>query len=621
MQATSKTPVLTGGFLGCLGAFIALVAGVLVALFVLNAPDDLDRSDAVVREQPDPNRQEFEPTASETSPSAEPSEWAPHPSYPTPEAAGTQAIYLLEEPERSRVVKQGRLPAEAPARQSELAWSDQSYCEVGWDGVACAHDSSERGSVHFRRGRASGYERVERWLGDHRQEAWETIFDANQRPVQIVALDEYGEVVWTRSYQADATAVRVRAPNGANLLEGCGLLRLTWEGRRATQVTCEQWGGRPMADRRAVVTTVIAHDAAGFAIEERYLDSQGEPMESSDRVHRETIRRDPVGRELQRSRFAIDGSPVSSLADGCHAAELQRDELGRVVESRCFDHEGGLHAGRGPVASRRYEYDTAGCLVATTLWGVDGEPVEEGLGRHREEWEIDTPCVRSAVVCRNRSGDEVRCGPGQPPRTEWRRDRQGRIVSARHFADGQPTGDAEFGVFEVRSTWDERDNLVETACFAPGGGPIDCGRTGFHARISIFDDAGREIETRFRSTDGGIGQNNGAVRRTYVYDIYDHQVESNEFDAAGHPTEVLGASRREDLWTHGHRLFAVRLWAADGSRARFDGCYSGHRCPTIPWHAVRVVRAENGEVQENLFFDHEGQLMATFSCLRHQCFQ
>ncbi len=551
-----------------------------------------------------------------TSPSAEPSQWAPHPSYPTPEAAGTQAVYLLEEPER------GPLVTEAPEAKPELEWSDESYCEVLWGGVACAGiESSDRGNDRFRRGHATGYERVERWIGSSRQEAWATTFGAGGRPLQMLAFDEHGEILWARSYHENTNVVTARAPNGANILEGCGFLRLSWEDRQVKQVTCEQWGGGPMANRSAVVTSVFEHDPAGFLVEERYLDSKDHPVESSDRVHRETVRRDRFGRVTGRFRFAIDGSPVSSLADGCHSEEFLWDEMGRVVEWRCFDREGNRHAGRGPVAARRYEHDAGGCLVAMTGWGADGEPVEEGLGLHRMEWEIAKPCIRSSVVCRSRSGDEVGCAPGEPPRTEWTRDERGRVVSARHFASGLPAGDAEYGVFEVRSTWDDRGNVIEIACFDPREAPVDCGRTGFHARISTFDDAGREIETRFRATDGGVGRNHGTVRRIYIYDAYDHQVESHDFDAAGDPIALLGASRREDLWTHGHRLFAVRLWAPNGIPARFDGCYSGHRCPTVPWHAVRVERTETGAVQENLFFDHQGQLIGTFPCLRSQCFQ
>jgi len=55
---------------------------------------------------------------------AEP-ELRPHPDYPTPALAGTQELFLLEEPPRGPHVTDVKLPD-----RSQLKFTDHAYCEL-----------------------------------------------------------------------------------------------------------------------------------------------------------------------------------------------------------------------------------------------------------------------------------------------------------------------------------------------------------------------------------------------------------------------------------------------------------------------------------------------------------
>ena len=73
------------------------------------------------------------------------------------------------------------------------------------------------------------------------------------------------------------------------------------------------------------------------------------------------------------------------------------------------------------------------------------------------------------------------------------------------------------------------------------------------------------------------------------------------------------------LYDEGHRDFAKLLFDVSDKRARYTGCFTGQDCPNKAWHAVRVRRQANGKGIGNLYFDADGQLMATLDCVKKRC--
>src|SRR5262245_26454916 len=96
------------------------------------------------------------PTVPETraEPRRDPApEVKPHPDYPTPALAGTQELFLLEEPPRGPHVTDVKLPD-----RSLLKFSDHAYCELTLSRLTCsAAKARSQSSARWNVGRSGDH--------------------------------------------------------------------------------------------------------------------------------------------------------------------------------------------------------------------------------------------------------------------------------------------------------------------------------------------------------------------------------------------------------------------------------------------------------------------------------
>jgi hypothetical protein len=534
----------------------------------------------------------------------------PHAEYPTPAMAGTEQLFLLEEPPRGPHVTQVRLPERA-----SLRFAEHAHCEVGLARLVCSGARPRPGAGKWIVGRSDGRvalaERnlpsgrlVETYLFD-----WES-----GKLARLVALDEHGVVEWTRSYNPSGERYTERLLTGANNLPGCGALAL-----RGSEAACLQWGGSPMRDTNGVGVTVLRHDWQGFVVERTHLGTDRKPVAGHDGVHRTVIDRDAAGRVLARVHYDLEGKVVVSTSDGCSGRRFRHDERGIVVEETCLGKDGAPAAAEEGVAVTVYEINADGCAVAQRRLDREGQPTHV-RGIYGVVTQPDPWCEPLAVTCTGAEGEAVPCSPEGPARIEYERDEKGRPVVVRHRGpDGDPGRDPEYGVFELRKSWDALGNLVEETCWGASGEPVECDHTGFHGERITVDEVGRTREVRYFDVAGEPTTNLGVGVRRYGYDNYDHLRVIHGFGLDGDVLESLGMHVQSRLYDPGHRLFALLLFDKAGKPARYTGCFTGRDCPARDWHAVRIFRGANGRVTRNAYFDADGQLIENIDCDSRRC--
>lgn len=545
-----------------------------------------------------------------------PAERSPHPDYPSPRKARTDKLFLLEEPDRGPLVTSAELPSERG-----LSWITRPYCVTGHDRIICARGQGRTSATHWRLGRRRGRLVIAQRKFGPRIIDYTLLSYEGRRLKQMVRLDAYRTVVWSRHFDPDGSYVS-RMKNGANALDGCGSIKLErGERGRVTAASCRQWSGAPMQDILGVVTSRYARDGRGFIRETTRLDAKGEPVAGHDTVHRRVYRRDRQGRVRSLRYYDTRGFPTMSTRSGCYGWRYRYDRRGLRRSKTCLGADGKVAARPSGVGRYAYEHDGAGCLTAITYQGAGTS------ARHRvrkRTYRVDDHCKVSIERCFGAGGRRTRCGIGEPAEYRYERDALGRVVSVRHFAaNRQPGKHPAYDVFEVRSRYDERGNRIERSCHDTAGSPVECSSTGFHAVRSKFDHAARRIEERFFDRHLQPTTNLETYVRHSVYDNYDHLYESLSFDRRGQLIDSHGMAVRRVIYDRGHRIFGLLLFDRRNKPARYHGCYVGRTCPPRgkPWHAMRVMRRENGSVESNLFFDEHGQLIYTVECNKHRCWK
>jgi hypothetical protein len=566
------------------------------------------------------SRPPLSPAAAETAAPA-----GADPNYPTPEAAGTEKLFVVEEPDRGPWVK----TAAAPPRE-QLAWQAHAYCELRETGPACAGAATASSPSLWRIGSRAGKQVVaERVAGGVVQET--ALYEwTGTRLDRLVRLDGHGGLVSAASFDSSGRQLGVRNLNGGNGLPGCGHLGLKLDGKgRVEELSCLQWSGPPMRDLEGVRVRRFKLDAQGFVVEETRVTPDGSPMADNDGVHRKTYRRDAVGRPLEIRYLDIEGNAVLSTQNGCNGERHRYDRRGFLVERICLGPQGSPMPGRSRASREVYEVDEHGCTQKRRYFDEASKPVATIRGVTEERMAVALHCETVDRTC-FAGGVRHACGPNEPSHFVHYYDARGFLSSTQHFDESQgkdvPGADPIYRVFEVRYERDKLGNVVSTACFAAAGSgttPVECQRSGFHRDRNKIDQAGRTVERRFFGPTGRPAANLGCELRRNVYDNYDHLVQESEHNARGESRETEGMASRRTLFDQSHRRFAVLLYDGQGKPARYRACFMGAYCPlpgsSPTWHAVRIGRAKNGEVQKNLFFDHHGTLIRSVDCPGVQC--
>ncbi len=538
-------------------------------------------------------------------------EVGPHPDYPTPVAAGTDKIFSLEDPDRGP-----RPPLGYRAPTEGLTWTTHEHCEGFIVGIACsAPIAKPRGLHHWRLGKKPGIVVADRMVGDRVDER--QVFAADRE----VEFDDHG--LLTTYYRIANGRYSGRERAGGNALPGCGFIAYELDAaKRVVKTSCLQWLGDPMHDTRGVASVRYVRDAQGFVTETTNLGIDGKPKADRDGVTRYVTARDSAERRTTVRYRDADDAPVANT-DGCHGRSYAYAANGALAASTCLDISGQPATSLAGISSTTYDYDAKGCRIRERYAAPDGSAAVDHDGVHGVDAIHDRYCVETSRTCVGRTDQPQACGPGAPARTVWKRDARGYAVSTKYFdANGEPGVDVELAVHEVRASWDAVGNQTAQSCWDAAGTKVECSRTGFHRQEMTYDDAGREISSRYFDTDGKPTTNVGVFEHRYRYDNYDHPFETRFLGEDGELADSMGASIMRELFDASHRHFAKLLYDRDTKPAHYKGCFTDGTCPTgRDWHALRIVRHADGSVVANQFFDAEGQLIETTQCADVPCFR
>ncbi len=541
-------------------------------------------------------------------------EKGPHPDYPTAAAAGTDKLFFLEEPDRGP-----KAPASyTPPPRTSVTWTTAAYCEYDQLGMACSR-GAPTGETSWRLGRGAGVTIAEQLYGDRVHQTI-VFLSADARPTQRLHIDESGQLDEALLFTTPGR-FSGRHRDGGNALPGCGMLAYEQDKQHhLSELRCLQWLGEPMRDTSAVAMRRFTSDARGFTTEETRFGLDGKPVNGLDGVHRVVHVRNAAGRMTLAQYFDTEGKRAIDI-DGCSGERDEWTATGMPARSSCLDRSDTPVKNTDGVTTKEYTYNARSCIARIRYLDAAGAVSKNHLDLHGYDYETDDRCLDLSKTCIGVQGTPVACGPGKPAKEVYTREARGYITSARHFAaDGTPTGDRHYRVHELRYTHDASGHPTESACFDDGGAPVGCGSTGFHAKVTSFDDAGRITTQTFLDERRQPTTNMSVPQRRFRYDNYDHEYEARDVDADGKLIDSSGSTIRHNLWDATHHLFGIQLLDAQEKPAHFRGCYTGSTCPSTAWHAVRINRRVNGMVVSNQFFDADGQLIATIDCRSKPCF-
>ncbi len=547
------------------------------------------------------------------------------PLYPTSVAAGTDKIFLLEEPDRGPTVPATiALPAAA-----SLTWTSHAFCEVDFLGAVCSpsitvsRPTSIPGNHYWRIGtKANAIVVAEKFRGPVRHMAywWDGRGTSAMRRLDV---DIYGHVSQAM-FAAGPDRYTQRLRNGGNALPGCGQMafqRQPANQERISALACLQWNGEAMHDTDGVAITRYERDAGGFITRQSNLSVDGQPIAANDGVAAIVFERDRAGRMIrQRFRDTTD-QPVANIA-GCYGEAWAHTAQGAAASATCLDADDQPRADVDGISTTHFTDDNNGCDLGHHYLDSQGKPTADRFGVHAVKLEVDAHCAVKSRSCFNPKQQPLACGIDEPATIRNRVDDQGNVVVSQHFdAAGKPSRDGMYASFELRESYDAVGNSITTQCFGVDGAAQNCPRTEYSIIHTSFDTAGRLIVSSYADTAGKPTVNFGATVSRFQYDNYDHRVTSSYYDRAGQQIAVLGAKRRRDLYDAKHRRFGIVMDDGTGRPVAYTGCFSGVQCPEQGWHAVRIVRRPDGNVEQNLFFNARGGLIKTQACATVSCFE
>ena len=543
----------------------------------------------------------------------------PHPDFPTPRLARTEKIFLLEEPDRGPLVTRlAKLPA-LPG----VKWATHSHCEVTAGDVACGPAGGGGVRAHWRIKRSPKLLLAQRRFGPRVERTYLVRRFSARAPDQMIALDQHGQVLWSRHYRNGGAEYGSRNLDGSNALTGCGSHLLERDNKGAVvMVGCRQWTGQPMRDVNGVVFTQHRRDRAGLSVELLRLNRDKKPQNGQDGVHRTTIERDAAGRQVLRRFFDKDGFPTLSSRSGCYGWSYSYDGRGLLERKTCLGTGDRPAHDSQSVCAYSYIHDGRGCRVAVVNLQLSAAKKCNQRFK-RLAYDVNSACEIMTQVCHGATDQRTACGIREPAEYRYTRDALGRVTSRKHFGvDHKPGKDLQCEAFERRLVYDARGNVTRVTLHGAAGQAQNCSGAGYHGITNVIDDAGRTRESRFIDRSGNAGTNLGCAVRRYHYDNYDHQVKTVNYGFNGKIKDVRGMGSMRLIYDQGHRTFGVLLYDIHGSPARYRACFTARTCPRNKiWHAMRVMRRANGSVSKNLFFDHEGQLVAIINCSKVPCWK
>lgn len=409
-----------------------------------------------------------------------------------------------------------------------------------------------------------GLERESRWFGI----SGEPVPGPESAAIQRIDYDDRRNVRSVRYFDGDGQP----APGRDAYHE----MRLEWnaQGLRETESYHDTEGSLTFRKDWQVAELRYEYDDRGNRIRQRAHGLDGQPTVDQDGVCEIRMRHDEFGNEIGRAFFGITADDRRMANDvGAHRLVYQRDDAGRITETRYFNTADEPVALADGEAVDRCEYDSRGRLVRQTFFGPDGEPVPGGSpGVHEIRWTYGSDAGATRVAYFDAKGNPmtaIKIGYHA-----WERDFDsfGNVVEERLLDITGALTHANNQVPLKRIAYDTLGNPVRYEYLSTDGQPYVL-YGGNHAILEIERDArGREIARRHFGAGGEPVRSGtfGCHHQTTGFDAFGRISSQRHFDEQGAPmpASTHGAHELRFGYSPAGRIVRERYFGGDGQPVR-----------------------------------------------------
>ena len=378
--------------------------------------------------------------------------------------------------------------------------------------------------------------------------------------------------------------------------------------------------GRPVINPKVGFATMLVEYEDDNRTRETYLDAEGNPCCCKDGYAEARFTYED-GNQTGAAYFGTDGKPccVQNVAsvkaeyrqglitrwvnldatglptidrEGCAEYKYQYDDLGRMVESTCYDNNGGLTLCAAGYACKRYAYDDRNRLIRESYFDRMLNPVCSGDGYAAVTYRYDDYGNITQVDSLNTIYELTMVNGYTTERRAY--DTRGNVTERSYFVrndtqkypvnnaegysvqrstynaldqetsrvyedkDGRPGTDAN-GVYRYHFEYDRNGKITAVQRFQTDGSPTPNAslyRTQYDEKGQLvdeqwlqndtmirqttyrYDDRGQRTDTLYWLAGGKPSMENGYHWLRQTYDPFGQVIKTEYLDAAGRPAEA-----------------------------------------------------------------------------------
>lgn len=200
--------------------------------------------------------------------------------------------------------------------------------------------------------------------------------------IEEFGYDRYGMVVERRTYDADGNPVVNNY--------GWAKMKMEYKNNRLVAEATYDADGNPSIDKTAgCYKARYEYDSRGYAIATTLWDVADRPMQSVTTGFWKVEQKHNFRGQLEEEcYYGIDGN-LKNNSYGVARSVNKYSDQGFIVEQRYYDKDGNLAVNKYPGVGFAYsvmQYNERGQLLSFCVYGVDGEPVNNGSGIHKMSW-------------------------------------------------------------------------------------------------------------------------------------------------------------------------------------------------------------------------------------------
>lgn len=297
---------------------------------------------------------------------------------------------------------------------------------------------------------------------------------------------------------------------------------------------------QPVVHRSERYATVVrTYDDLGNAVDEHFLDAEGNTARDANALHQCRYLFDSFGNNVEFWFYDVDGHPTTLASYGQWAgARMVYDDAGNRTGFRY------LGINREPIETPHgvhrinWGFDERGNCIETAWFNVNGDPADLKRAdvKLRMAYDDRGNLIESTMLGLN---DKLVIGPAGYARSTSRYDARGNQIEWACFGiNGEPAMDKNRGCAKETRRYDGRSKLVETAYFGPDGQPVTHEVSGAAKLTFAYDDNGNRIETAYFGINGQpVLNKRGVAKIQQKYDELGNEVEQMCVGLDGNPTE------------------------------------------------------------------------------------